>query len=194
MNLDSTLTDPSGYLTDSLLVAMPSLQDGCFDRTVIYVCAHNDNGAMGVIINRPLPAVQFGDVLTQLKIPHGLQIPELSVQFGGPVEVTRGFILHSDDKTYEDTLTHQAGISLSASLKVLEHLVDGTGPEKAILVLGCAGWSPGQLEAEIASGSWFVVPASRKLVFDTSNDSKWIQTAAVLGIDMGRVSSEIGHA
>lgn len=187
--------DHSGYLTDKLLVATHAVRDGFFDRSVIYLCAHNENGAMGLIINFPAQQVTLADVLDQINIPHGITLPDLPIHFGGPVDPNRGYILHSNDTVFEDTLTNAgAHISLSASIKVLEALVEGRGPKKAMLVLGCAGWGPGQLEAELGAGSWIIVPATHQLVFDTDDDHKWNLSAAALGVDLDRLSSTVGHA
>lgn len=193
--LNDARDNPSGYVADRLLVAMPSLQDGCFNRSVIYLCAHSPEGAMGVIVNSLITTVTMDEVLDQLSIPHELKMPDVPVHFGGPVEAHRGFILHSDDVVLDDSLVQGGGIALSANIGMLKRIAEGSGPKHALLSLGYSGWAPGQLEAEIEAGSWIVAPVSREIVFSTDNEMKWALAAASLGIeDVSRLSYTIGHA
>lgn len=183
-----------GYLTGQLLIATPALSDGCFDRSVIYMCEHNENGAMGVIVNHPIANIRLGEILQALSLPAQGGIGDLPVYFGGPVESHRGFVLHSADKLLEDSVIGADGITLTANIGMLKGIAEGEGPRKSFLVLGYAGWSPGQLEAEIESGSWITAPATSALVFDAENDTKWTGAAATLGVNVANLHSVVGHA
>lgn len=190
----SPLNADSGYLTGQLLIATPALSDGCFDRSVIYVCEHNAEGAMGVIINHPIANIRLGEILSALSLESAGDVGDLPVYFGGPVESHRGFVLHSDDVLVEDSVVGDGGMALTGSLSMLKNIAEGHGPKHGLLVLGYAGWSAGQLESEIEGGSWITAPASRELVFHADNDTKWMQSAASLGVDISRLSSVVGHA
>jgi putative transcriptional regulator len=183
-----------GYLSGQLLIASPALSDGCFDRTVIYVCEHNAEGAMGVIVNHPIANIRLGEILSALSLPTGNSVGDLPVYFGGPVESHRGFVLHSNDVVLDDSVVGTDGITLTASVGMLKGIADGHGPKHGFLVLGYAGWSAGQLESEIETGSWITAPASRDLVFGADNEMKWNLSAASLGVDLSRLSSVVGHA
>jgi putative transcriptional regulator len=182
-----------GSLEGHLLIATPMVQDTCFARSVIYMCAHNEAGAMGIIVNYPVENLDIKEILAQLDI-QGAQARTLPVHFGGPVEANRGFIVHSAEYASGESLIQRNGIAVTASINVLEALAKGQGPAQGMLVLGYAGWSSGQLEQEIEGGSWIVVPASKQLVFDTDNETKWNVAISTLGIDMGHYSTEVGHA
>ena len=181
-------------LEGQLLIATPMVQDTCFARSVIYMCAHNASGAMGIIINYPVENLDIREIFTQLDIHSDKQARHLPVHFGGPVEANRGFIVHSAEYASSESLIQQNGIAVTASINVLQALAKGQGPAQGMLVLGYAGWSPGQLEQEIEGGSWIVVPASKQLVFDTDNETKWNVAVSTLGIDMGHYSTDVGHA
>lgn len=186
----------TGSLAGHLLVATPNLQDSCFTRSVIFICSHNQEGAMGVIVNYPVEDIDLEEVFEQLDIPapatDGFQ--DVPVHFGGPVEAGRGFVVHSTDYTSPDAIYAEGSIAVTASAAILQAIAEGKGPHRGLLALGYAGWSPGQLESEIESGSWIVVPASTTLVFAEDNDTKWNMALASLGIDMGHFSSVVGHA
>jgi putative transcriptional regulator len=186
--------DKNGSLAGHLLIATAVVQDSCFARSVVYLCAHNEAGAMGIIINYPVENIGFKDILEQLEIDSQGAPRELPIHFGGPVEANRGFVVHDADYATEDTLIQKDGIAVTASLSILQALAQGKGPAQGMLVLGYAGWSPKQLESEIEGGSWIVVPASKHLVFDTNNETKWNVAVATLGIDMGHFSTVVGHA
>jgi putative transcriptional regulator len=187
--------DTSGFLTGHLLIATPAIQESCFARSVIYLCAHNEAGAMGVIINYPVQDLNLKEIFQQLDISADKQMRDLPIHFGGPVESNRGFIVHSaEDCQTEEALIRKNGVAVTSSINVLQALAVGKGPTKGMLVLGYAGWSAGQLEAEIESGSWIAVPASKHLVLDTDNETKWNVAISTLGIDMGHFSSDVGHA
>jgi putative transcriptional regulator len=180
-------------LAGKLLVATPAIQGSCFDRAVVYMCAHDHEGAMGVIINYPVATVQLDEILKQLEIKTPEIIPELPIHFGGPVETYRGFVLHTGEAA-QDSIFAKDGIVVSASVNILQKIADGQGPKQGYLMLGYSGWAAGQLESEIEGGSWIVVPASKELVFATSNDTKWSTAIAALGFDMGHFSTQVGHA
>lgn len=186
--------DSKGSLAGHLLVATPSMQESCFTRSVIYMCAHNETGAMGVIINYTIDSIAISDVFEQLAIKSEDRPEAFPVHFGGPVEANRGFVLHSSDYHSGESLIESNGIAVTASVSILQEIGKGAGPHKGMLLLGYAGWSPGQLESEIESGSWMVVPATPQLVFGTDNDLKWNMAMGTLGIDIGHYSSDIGHA
>lgn len=188
------ISEKSGYLAGKLLVATPSIQEGCFSKAVIYICAHNAQGAMGVIVNQPFENLQMRAILEQLNIQSGLRMNEVPVQFGGPVETHRGFILHTSDQVLADTVIDGDGIGFTANVAMLKALAIGAGPSQSMLMLGYAGWGAGQLESEIENGSWIVVPSTRGLMFDTENPLKWSMAASSQGIDLTRFSSFVGHA
>lgn len=191
-----------GYLDGQFLIAMPGMQDPRFTRAVVYVCAHSRDGAMGIAINQAAPQITFRDLLVQLDIiPDELQIrlPEpvdhMRVHRGGPVETTRGFVLHSADYYIENsTLPIDDHVCLTATLEILKAIAAGSGPANAMLALGYAGWAPGQLENEIQENGWLFCRATPDLIFDTDLDSKYARALALIGIDPGRLASEAGHA
>lgn len=184
----------TGSLAGHLLVATPIVQESCFARSVIYMCAHNEEGAMGIIVNYPVESVDIKDVFEQLAIEGQPQAKPLPIHFGGPVESNRGFVVHSADGEVKESIIVKNGIAVSASISVLQALAQGKGPAQGMLVLGYAGWSSGQLESEIEAGSWITVPASKELVFDAHNETKWSMALSTLGIDMGHLSTVVGHA
>ena len=149
---------------------------------------------MGIIVNHPIDNVNMNEVFDQLSIPAKAGARHLPIHFGGPVEAGRGFMVHSDDFSSPEPLIEQSGMVVSANASVLHALADGKGPHKGLLTLGYAGWSPGQLESEIESGSWLTVPATSSLVFAEDNDTKWNLAVGSLGIDMGHFSTVVGHA
>ncbi|WP_408022682.1 YqgE/AlgH family protein [Stappia albiluteola] len=191
-----------GYLDGQFLIAMPSMEDGRFAHSVVYVCAHSEEGAMGIILNQSASNLTFADLLQQLDIieegdPIRLPSPadRMLVHRGGPVETGRGFVLHTDDFFIESsTLPIDDGICLTATLEILKAIAEGRGPEQALLALGYAGWAPGQLESEIQSNGWLTAPADPLIIFDRDNATKWERALALIGIDAGMLSSDIGHA
>ena len=177
-------------LAGQLLIASPSIQESCFARSVVYLCAHNEGGAMGVIVNSPVENLNIREIFDQLDIDADKQMRDLPIHFGGPVEANRGFVVHSaDEQSAQETLICKNGVAVTSSISVLQALAAGKGPSKGMLVLGYAGWSPGQLESEIETGSWILVPATKQLVFDTKNEFKWDVAVSALGIDMGHYST-----
>ena len=182
-------------LTGKLLIAMPGMGDPRFDRSVVFLCAHSDREAMGLIVNKPARGLGFPDLLQQLRIEAGPDCPELKVHYGGPVEHGRGFVLHSADYTSNSsTLRVDDGFGMTATLDVLEDMARGNGPARAMLMLGYAGWGPGQLEREIAANGWLTAEASPDLVFAADDAAKWAAALASLGIDPLLLSAAAGHA
>jgi putative transcriptional regulator len=191
-----------GYLDGQMLIAMPSMGDERFTRSVIYVCAHSSEGAMGIVVNHPAPNIKFPDLLVQLEVIPAVERIELPVRAedvkvlkGGPVETGRGFVLHSADFFIENsTLPIDEGICLTATLDILKAIARGNGPASAILALGYAGWAPGQLEHEIQENGWLHCAADPELIFGTDTDLKYDMALRKIGIDPGMLSSESGHA
>ncbi|MCH9051294.1 MAG: YqgE/AlgH family protein [Proteobacteria bacterium] len=184
----------SGYLTGQLLIAMPQMNDPRFARTVIYICAHTADGAMGLVINREIEALTFPDLLKQLSIEAEVVDDKIQVLFGGPVETGRGFVLHSSDYVQNTTMLVDKQVGLTATMEVLKDIASGNGPRLNILALGYAGWGPGQLDAEIQANGWLSVPADDGLVFGNELDKKWERALAKIGIDFSMLSGEAGHA
>lgn len=162
-------------LSGKLLIAMPTMGDPRFERSVVYVCAHNDDGAMGIIVNKPVPELRFADLLEQLGIPRPEKgARDIRVHFGGPVEGGRGFVLHSADYESEGgTMRIDEEVSMTATLDILRQIAAGDGPKSSMLALGYAGWGPGQLDAELAREDWIVGPASDEDVFTEDPDARW---------------------
>ncbi len=182
------------FFAGHLLVAMPSMSDARFERSVIYMCAHNPDGAMGLVINRPFDQMTFPDLLEQLGIDSGPRTRQILLRSGGPVESGRGFVLHSDDYMHDGSMRVMPGIALTATIDILKALAAGDGPQRSLLALGCAGWSAGQLEGEIQRNGWLTVPADADLVFAADLDTIWRRAIAKLGVDLSFLSAESGHA
>ena len=182
------------YLAGQLLVAMPGMRDPRFARSVIYMCAHSAEGAMGLVVNRELESLSFPDLLGQLDI----EVPELKnqirVHFGGPVESGRGFVLHTADYVQDATLVVDQRIALTATIDILRDIAGGGGPERSLLALGYAGWGAGQLDSEIKANGWLSAPAEPTLVFDGELETKWERAMAQIGIDPRMLSDNAGHA
>ncbi|MDB5596588.1 MAG: uncharacterized protein JWM36_3549 [Hyphomicrobiales bacterium] len=191
-----------GYLDGQLLVAMPGMSDSRFARSVVYVCAHSPDGAMGIVVNQRARKVSFSDLLVQLDVigpEEAIRLPSragaIQVLKGGPVETGRGFVLHSADFFIDNsTLPINEGISLTATVDILRAIARGDGPDQAMLALGYAGWSPGQLEEEIQQNGWLTVPAEPSLLFDNDLEGKYSRALRTLGIDPAMLSGEAGHA
>jgi putative transcriptional regulator len=191
-----------GYLDGQMLIAMPAMSDERFSRSLIYICAHSTEGAMGIVVNHPASNIKFSDLLVQLEvIPDAdrIQLPghadAVKVLKGGPVETGRGFVLHSADFFIENsTLPIDEGICLTATLDILKAIARGQGPRSAILALGYAGWAPGQLENEIQSNGWLHCAADPELIFGNDTDHKYDRALKKIGIELGMLSSESGHA
>ncbi len=177
-----------------MLIAMPGLTSPPFAQSVIYLCAHTPEGAMGIVLNRPLASPTFDDLLRQLDIAPTPPARRIRLCSGGPVDNARGFVLHTADWTGDGSLRVDDGVALTASLDVLKAIAGGGGPKEGLLALGYAGWGAGQLEAEIAQNSWLSVPADLGLVFDAGHDSKWRRALGLLKIDPLLLSSVAGRA
>lgn len=183
------------HLDGKLLIAMPSMGDPRFEKSVIYICAHSCDGAMGLIVNKPAKELQFSDLLDQLNIKTDRPIEGIDVYYGGPVEYGRGFVLHTHDYASDDsTLTVNDDFGMTATLDILEDISNGEGPEACLLALGYAGWGPGQLEDEIRANGWLTCEANHKLVFDKNPKGKWLAALETLGIDPRMLSAGGGTA
>ena len=190
----SDVEQSDGYLEGQLLIAMPTMGDERFQRTVIFMCAHSAQGAMGLVVNRLADQIDFKDLLDQLRIEVPALIQEIQVHTGGPVESGRGFVLHTTDYFQDSTLQVSDDIGLTATADILKSIATGDGPVHSLLALGYAGWAPGQLDAEIQANGWLHVPADRELVFDRDLDSKWERAVQKVGIDPSFLSMDAGHA
>ncbi len=190
------------YLDGQFLLAMPGMTDDRFARSVVYLCAHSDEGAMGIVINRRAPSLNFSELLIQLEViqpDEAIRLPvhagTVPVLRGGPVEAGRGFVLHSNDFYIDNsTLPIDGGVSLTATIDILRAIADGSGPDRAILALGYAGWSPGQLEDEMQSNGWLTCPADAALIFDTPLEARYDMAMRKLGIDPAFLSAQAGRA
>jgi putative transcriptional regulator len=202
LSMSPRRSEKRGYLDGQMLIAMPTMGDERFSRSLIYMCAHSSEGAMGIIVNQLASNVNFPDLLVQLEvIPAAdvIQLPQragtVKVLKGGPVETGRGFVLHSADFFIENsTLPIDDGICLTATLDILKAIARGDGPASAVLALGYAGWAPGQLENEIQENGWLHCSADSELIFGNDNESKYEKALRKLGVDLGMLSSEAGHA
>ncbi len=190
------------FLDGQLLVAMPGMTDERFARSVIYLCAHSADGAMGIILNRPASVRNFPELLEQLRVidsDERIKLPSaaknIQVLFGGPVQTDRGFVLHSADfHIRNSTLTIDEGVSLTATIDILRAIALGEGPDRALLALGYAGWGAGQLENEIQLNGWLHCPADPAIVFDRDLDTKYSRALRSIGIDLASLSVTAGHA
>ena len=191
-----------GYLDGQLLIAMPIMSDPRFARSVIYMCAHSEDGAMGLVINQRASHISFPDLLSKLNIvsspPEGSisdNVRGMSIHVGGPVETGRGFVLHSSDYFSEDsTLAIEQGVCLTATIDILKAIASGRGPARAMLALGYAGWAPGQLENEINENGWLHCAADLDLIFGQDVEAKYERALKKIGVDIAMLSSQAGHA
>ncbi len=190
----TSLPEPDGFLTGQLLIAMPAMADPRFAQSVIYLCAHTDEGAMGIVLNRPIERPSFDDLLRQLDVNPTPPARRIRLCSGGPVDNARGFVLHTADWTGDGSLRVDGAVALTASLDVLKAIAEGGGPRAGLLALGYAGWGPGQLDAELQQNTWLSAPADETLVFDGDADTKWRRALAKLRIDPLLLSGEAGHA
>lgn len=182
-------------LTGKMLIAMPVMGDDRFARSVVYICAYSDEGAMGLIVNKPSPDIRFSNLLEQLEIETGPEVRKIRIHMGGPVERARGFILHSTDyKSAEGTMEVDDHISMTATMDVVEEIAQGAGPTQAMMALGYAGWGPGQLESEIAQNGWLVCDVDEDIVFGRANDHKWTAALKGMGVDPLLLSETAGRA
>lgn len=180
-------------LQSHFLIAMPAMGDPNFNETVTFICEHNESGALGVIINRPLE-LTLAEVLEQLDLPADDSAGRQPVLSGGPVHKDRGFVLHRTESGYDSSIQTDIGVTVTLSQDVLTDIAAGAGPSDAALALGCAGWDAGQLEAEMAANAWLSVPADPKIIFDTPFEARWSGAAGLLGVDIRELSAYAGHA
>lgn len=182
-------------LAGKLLIAMPGMGDPRFAHSVIFLCAHSDEGAMGLIVNKPAQDLSFGQLLSQLDIPHSDKSRDIRIHLGGPVDHGRGFVLHSGDYAGEgQTMKVDARFGMTATVDVLQALAQGAGPEQSILALGYAGWGPGQLENEILQNGWLTCEATEALVFGAADAGKWEGALRSIGVNPLSLSAAAGHA
>ena len=194
VSADTVYMSFDGSLINQLLIAMPGMADPNFSTTVTLICEHNDEGALGIVINRPLD-LKLGGLFEQLDVED--PDPETAagpVLMGGPVGPERGFVLHNPGTSFENSLAVSNDIHLTLSRDVIDALATGDGPRKSLVALGYAGWEPGQLEYEMMANSWLNVPASPDIVFDTPFNDRWMSAARTLGIDISQISPDAGHA
>lgn len=181
-------------LTNQFLIAMPTLADPNFHGTVTYICEHNPQGAMGIVINRPLN-LTLGEVLDQMHIEtQEGAIGRQTVYMGGPVQTDRGFVLHTPAGEWESMLHVSNEMGVTTSKDILEKIAAGAGPQQTLIALGYAGWGAGQLEQELADNAWLCGPADHRIIFDTPWQKRWAAAAALMGVDLTQLSDQIGHA
>jgi putative transcriptional regulator len=186
--------EADGLLTGQLLIAMPAMNTPHFSQAVIYLCAHTPEGAMGIVLNRPLSTPSFDDLLQQLEVAPVPPVRRIELCRGGPVDNARGFVLHTADWTGDGSLVVDDRVALTASLDVLKAIADGGGPARGFLALGYAGWGPGQLDQEMQANAWLSAPASVDLMFDHEHGTKWRRAMAILKVDPILLSDTAGHA
>ena len=191
-----TTEKQDGYLGGQLLVAMPRMTDPRFAHSVVFLCAHNADGAMGLVVNKLVESLKFTYILKQMdfEFESGGIDDRVQVHFGGPVESARGFVLHTPDYMSDATMRVDEGFAVTTTVDVLRSLARGGGPERAIFALGYAGWAPGQLDAEFQNNGWLSVGADSELVFGRDHDEKWRRAIAKVGVDPALLSGEAGHA
>jgi putative transcriptional regulator len=183
------------FLEGKLLIAMPGMPDPRFEKSVIFMCAHSAKGAMGLIINKPIDGLSFRDLMVKLEIGVSAERADAPILFGGPMQMGRGFVLHSAEYAGEETtLAITPEISLTATVDILKAISAGRGPAKAILALGYAGWGVGQIEDEILANGWIHCDADAHLLFDADYDARWQTALAKLGADISGLSAEAGRA
>lgn len=182
-------------LQNYFLLAMPGLGDLNFNHSVVYVCAHNEEGSMGMVVNSPLADITLSEVLEQMNIDTDRdEVNSLPVYRGGPVQPERGFILHRPDKTWQSTLLSGDGVAVTSSQDILQSMAKGEGPKEVMIVLGYAGWGAGQLEQEVAQNLWLIVPAKPEILFDTPSQQRWNAAASLLGVSLAHLTDQTGHA
>jgi putative transcriptional regulator len=195
MTKDDRTVEGTNFLEGKLLIALPGMSDPRFAKSVIFMCAHSSEGAMGIVINRPIDGLGFREMARKLDFEISAITPDFPVLSGGPVETGRGFVLHSGDyKNDESTLAVSNGVSLTATLDILRAMVEGRGPQQAIFALGYSGWGAGQIENEIRLNGWLHCDADKAILFDTAIDARWSAALRKLGIDGSALSAHAGRA
>ncbi|MGA0937568.1 MAG: YqgE/AlgH family protein [Sedimenticolaceae bacterium] len=181
-------------LTNHLLIAMPSMEDPNFAKTVTLICEHNDEGAMGIVINRKTD-IALNEVYEQMEIESSAEAnKDQMVHIGGPVQEQRGFILHDGGHTYDSTMKITDDLFITTSRDILEDMAQGKGPTHSLIALGYAGWSPGQLEDEVLNNAWLTSPANNDILFEMPNDRRWEAAAKMVGVNIHQISGQAGHA
>lgn len=181
-------------LTNHFIIAMPSLQDGNFSESVTYICEHDENGALGITINRP-SEISLSEILSQLQISISSDhIIDQTILNGGPVQVDRGFILHTPTGNWDSSLKVTDNIAVTTSQDIMQAIAKNEGPQKSLIALGYAGWGPGQLEYELSENAWLSCPATEEILFNTPLEKRWRAAALLLGIDLQLLSNQTGHA
>jgi putative transcriptional regulator len=188
------MTTDVSYLTGQLLIAMPGMSDSRFAQTVIYICAHSEDGAMGLVINKLMDSIDFPELLVQVGVEDEEISHTLPIYCGGPVEPARGFVLHSSDYDHEGTMDVDGQVGMTASVDVLREIARGSGPKECLLALGYSGWGPGQLEAEMQQNGWLHASADESILFSTEIDEKWQAAIRLIGIDPNMLSTDAGRA
>lgn len=195
MTKDNRSIEGANFLEGKLLIALPGMSDPRFEKSVIFMCAHSAEGAMGLIVNKPIEGLNFQDLVKNLDIQVAGNAPDSPVLFGGPVDTGRGFVLHSSEyKSGDGTMAVTKDVSLTATLDILRAMAQGQGPEQAAFTLGYAGWGPGQIENEIRLNGWVHCDADSKIIFDNDMDGKWGAAMRKLGIDLSLLSATSGRA
>lgn len=190
----ANFTDLTDNLTNHFLIAMPNLADPNFHHTVTYLCDHNQEGAMGLIINRPMD-LALGELFDYLDITNPkVELLDTPVYQGGPVQTERGFVLHNPMGKWEATMPISSQLELTMSQDIIEAIACGEGPDQYLIALGYAGWGSGQLEAELAANAWLNGPAESTIIFDKPIEQRWNASAALLGVEINQISTDIGHA
>lgn len=188
------MAESKDNLRSQFLIAMPAMGDPNFSQSVTLICEHNDDGALGLVVNRPLQ-LTLGDMLAHMKIqPSDDALGEEPVLMGGPVQTERGFVLHGPPGDWDATMEVDDGLYITSSRDILEAMAVGRGPDKAIVALGYAGWGAGQLEAELKENAWLNTPADRRILFDTPIGERWDKAASLIGVDLNTLSGDAGHA
>lgn len=188
------MAESTGYLRSQFLVAMPAMGDPNFSQSVTLICEHNDDGALGLVINRPLQ-LTLGEMLAHMKIqPADTAMAEQPVLMGGPVQTERGFVLHGPPGNWDATMQVEEDLYITSSRDILEAMAGGRGPEKSMVALGYAGWGAGQLEAELKENAWLNTPADLGILFDTPIGERWSKAANLIGVDLNTLSGDAGHA
>jgi putative transcriptional regulator len=184
-----------GFLLGKLLVALPGMPDPRFEKSVIFMCAHTDEGAMGLIINKPLEGLSFRELIEKLDVYLTPSVSDLPVLFGGPVSTGQGFVLHTSEYAAKGaTLPVTREVSLTTSVDILRDIAEGRGPQKAVFALGYAGWGPGQIEGELRTNGWIPCDPDKAILFDLGHDAKWKAALGKLGADITGLSAEAGRA
>ena len=192
---DHRVEQGESFLEGKLLIALPGMGDERFAQTVIYMCAHSAKGAMGIVINKPIPGLTFAEVMKQLEIETKPLVAELPILYGGPVETGRGFVLHSGDYEGNDsTMSVSQDVSLTATLDILRAIAEGRGPKHVLFALGYAGWAPGQVESEFQTNGWLHCESDPSLIFGVSPEAKWLNALQRLGIGPSGLVSDTGRA